>query len=192
MERRGVHADQRPPILLTIVRRSVWRPRQDSNLRTRLRRAVLYPLSYEGRRPIVSLSGAAAAGRYHGVAMPRVLVIDDDPVIVELLRVNFEIEGFEVVSAGDGREGVERAKRERPDLVLTDIMMPRFDGLQLLRQLKDDPATRSLPVILLSAKAQSAEVQQGLELGADDYVTKPFDPLELIDRVNAVLAKAGR
>jgi DNA-binding response OmpR family regulator len=124
--------------------------------------------------------------------MPKVLVIDDDPVIVELLRVNFEIEGFEVVSAGDGREGYERARSERPDLVLSDIMMPRFDGLQLLSMLKRDPATRSLPVILLSAKAQNAEVQQGLELGADDYVTKPFDPLELIDRVNAVLAKARR
>ncbi len=124
--------------------------------------------------------------------MPKVLVIDDDPVILELLRVNFEIEGFEVVSAGDGREGYERARADRPDLVLSDIMMPRFDGLQLLRQLKRDPSTKSLPVILLSAKAQNAEVQQGLELGADDYVTKPFDPLELIDRVNAVLARARR
>jgi len=124
--------------------------------------------------------------------MPKVLVIDDDPVIVELLRVNFEIEGFEVISAGDGREGFERARSDRPDLVLSDIMMPRYDGLQLLTQLKADPATRGLPVILLSAKAQNAEVQQGLDLGADDYVTKPFDPLELIDRVNAVLAKARR
>ena len=124
--------------------------------------------------------------------MPKVLVIDDDPVIVELLRVNFEIEGFEVISAGDGREGFERARSDRPDLVLSDIMMPRYDGLQLLTQLKADAATRGLPVILLSAKAQNAEVQQGLDLGADDYVTKPFDPLELIDRVNAVLAKARR
>src|SRR5205085_5581482 len=122
--------------------------------------------------------------------MPKVLVIDDDPVIVELLRVNFEIEGFEVISAGDGREGFERARSDRPDLVLSDIMMPRYDGLQLLTQLKADPATRSLPVILLSAKAQNAEVQQGLDLGADDYVTKPFDRLELIDRFNRVLANA--
>jgi DNA-binding response OmpR family regulator len=124
--------------------------------------------------------------------MPKVLVIDDDPVIVELLRVNFEIEGFEVVSAGDGREGFERAVADRPDVVLSDIMMPRFDGLQLLGRLKNDPSTKSLPVILLSAKAQNAEVQQGLDMGADDYVTKPFDPLELIDRVNAVLPKSRR
>ena len=124
--------------------------------------------------------------------MPRVLVVDDDPVIVELLRVNFEIEGFDVVSAGDGREGLERAVLDRPDVVLSDIMMPRVDGLELVSQLRTDPRTRSMPVILLSAKAQNAEVQQGLEAGADDYVTKPFDPLELIDRVNAVLAKARR
>ena len=112
--------------------------------------------------------------------MPKVLVIDDDPVIVQLLRVNFEIEGF------------ERAKADRPDLVLSDIMMPRMDGLELVAQLKANAATRSLPIILLSAKAQNAEVQQGLDAGADDYVTKPFDPLELIDRVNAVLARARR
>jgi DNA-binding response OmpR family regulator len=124
--------------------------------------------------------------------VPKVLVIDDDPVIVELLRVNFEIEGFDVVSAEDGREGLERARTDSPDLVLSDIMMPRLDGLQLVSRLKEDPRTRALPVILLSAKAQNAEVQQGLDLGADDYVTKPFDPLELVDRVNAVLAKARR
>ncbi len=124
--------------------------------------------------------------------MPKVLVIDDDPVILELLRVNLEIEGFGVVTAGDGREGFARAVSEHPDLVLSDIMMPRMDGLELVAQLKRDARTKSLPIILLSAKAQNAEVQQGLEAGADDYVTKPFDPLELIDRVNAVLAKARR
>ncbi len=124
--------------------------------------------------------------------MPKVLVIDDDPVIVQLLRVNFEIEGFEVISAADGKEGFERAKADRPDVVLSDIMMPRMDGLALVTQLKADASTRALPVILLSAKAQNAEVQQGLDAGADDYVTKPFDPLELIDRVNAVLARARR
>ena len=124
--------------------------------------------------------------------MPKVLVIDDDPVIVELLRVNFEIEGFGVVVAGDGPEGLLRAKADQPDVILSDIMMPRMDGLEVVSKLKQDPATRAIPVILLSAKAQNAEVQQGLEAGADDYVTKPFDPLELIDRVNAVLAKARR
>ena len=121
-----------------------------------------------------------------------VLVIDDDPVILELLRVNFEIEGFDVICAADGEEGLKRARTDRPDAVISDIMMPRRDGLQLLADLKGDPATEDLPVILLSAKAQKNEVQQGLEMGADDYITKPFDPLELIDRLNAVMTRPRR
>ena len=121
-----------------------------------------------------------------------VLVIDDDPVILELLRVNFEIEGFDVICAKDGDEGLLRAQNDHPDVVISDIMMPRRDGLQLLADLKEGPDTQDLPVILLSAKAQKAEVQQGLELGADDYITKPFDPLELIDRLNAVMTRPRR
>jgi DNA-binding response OmpR family regulator len=120
-----------------------------------------------------------------------VLVIDDDPVIVKLLRVNFELEGFNVISAGDGQEGLDAARRQRPDVVISDIMMPKMNGLELVSTLKSDPATADLPVILLSAKAQLADVQRGFELGADDYVTKPFDPIELIDKVTA-LAAAGR
>jgi DNA-binding response OmpR family regulator len=122
----------------------------------------------------------------------RVLVIDDDPVILELLRINFEIEGFEVISACDGVEGLERAGADSPDVVLSDIMMPRLDGLQLLTRLKGDPATADLPVVLLSAKAQTAEVERGMALGADDYVTTPFDPLELLDRVHAALQRGPR
>ena len=173
------------------MRRSGLRPRQDSNLRTRLRRAALYPLSYEGWASHRIAGRGGVVARYHrGVA--KVLVIDDDPVILELLRVNFEIESFEVITASDGREGLEKARTANPDVVLSDIMMPRIDGLELVSTLREDPRTRNLPVILLSAKAQNAEVQQGLDMGADDYVTKPFDPLELIDRVNAVLARARR
>jgi DNA-binding response OmpR family regulator len=119
----------------------------------------------------------------------KVLVIDDDPVILELLRVNFEIEGFDVVCARDGNEGLAMAQELHPDVVISDIMMPRRDGLQLLSDLKGDPRTEDLPVILLSAKAQKSEVQHGLDLGADDYITKPFDPIQLIDRLNAVMGK---
>jgi DNA-binding response OmpR family regulator len=119
----------------------------------------------------------------------KVLVVDDDPVILELLRLNFEMEGFEVVSACDGRAGFDRAVTEAPDLVISDIMMPNVDGLEMLQQLRAEPGTAGLPVLLLSAKAQQNEVQRGLDLGADDYVTKPFDPLELLDRVNALLAQ---
>jgi DNA-binding response OmpR family regulator len=121
-----------------------------------------------------------------------VLVIDDDPVIVKLLRVNFELEGFNVISAADGREGVEMARAERPDVVVSDIMMPVMNGLELVSTLKSDPDTADLPVLLLSAKAQMADVQRGFELGADDYVTKPFDPIELIDKVTALAAAARR
>ncbi len=119
-----------------------------------------------------------------------VLVIDDDPVILELLRVNFEIEGFDVLTARDGDEGLDLAKSNHPDVVISDIMMPRRDGLQLLSDLKGDPRTEDLPVILLSAKAQKSEVQHGLDLGADDYITKPFDPIKLIERLNAVVDKS--
>ena len=136
--------------------------------------------------------GRAGAGTIGRVGKMTVLVIDDDPVILELLRVNFEIEGFDVITATDGEEGLKRAHAERPDVVISDIMMPRRDGLQVLSDLKGDPATEGLPVILLSAKAQKSEVQHGLDMGADDYITKPFDPLELIDRLNAVMTKSRR
>ncbi|HEV3354882.1 MAG TPA: response regulator [Acidimicrobiales bacterium] len=121
-----------------------------------------------------------------------VLVVDDDPVILRLLQVNFDLEGIEVVTAVDGDEGLKLAQSNPPDLVISDIMMPKVNGLELLAALRSSPDTASLPVILLSAKAQVADVQRGLELGADDYVTKPFDPLELIDRVYKVLAKSRR
>lgn len=124
--------------------------------------------------------------------MVKVLVVDDDPVILELLRFNFEMEGFEVVSACDGRAGFDRAVADTPDLVISDIMMPNVDGLEMLQQLRAEPGTAELPVVLLSAKAQQNEVQRGLDLGADDYVTKPFDPLELLDRVNELLAQPRR
>ena len=119
-----------------------------------------------------------------------VLVVDDDPVILKLLQVNFELEGIRVTTAIDGAEGLERVYEERPDVVISDIMMPNVNGLELLTALKGGPETMHLPVILRSAKAQVADVQRGLDLGADDYVTKPFDPLELIARVYDVLAKS--
>jgi DNA-binding response OmpR family regulator len=120
--------------------------------------------------------------------MPTVLVVDDDPVILKLLEVNFEMEGFAVVIAHDGIEGIERARTDHPDLVISDIMMPGKNGLELVEELKRDPTTRAIPVILLSAKAQVADQQQGLDAGADDYVTKPFEPLDLVERVNRLIA----
>jgi DNA-binding response OmpR family regulator len=113
-----------------------------------------------------------------------VLVVDDDPVIQKLLKVNFEMEGYAVITAGDGAEGLDAARASAPDVVILDIMMPKMNGLEVLTALKQDKNTESIPVILLSAKAQSSDVQAGLDRGADAYVTKPFDPLELLDRVS--------
>ena len=116
------------------------------------------------------------------------LVVDDDPVIIRLLEVNFEMEGFTVVTAVDGMDGVEKARAEKPDIVVSDVMMPKLNGLELCVALKTDDSTSSIPVVLLSAKAQVADIRAGLDAGADDYVTKPFEPLDLIDRVNKLLA----
>src|SRR4029453_9585693 len=113
-----------------------------------------------------------------------VLVVDDDPVILKLLEVNFEMEGFTVLVARDGEEGIQVARDDQPDLVVSDIMMPKVSGLELVTALKADPTTSDIPIILLSAKAQNADVRSGLDAGPDDYVTKPFEPLDLVDRVN--------
>jgi two-component system, OmpR family, phosphate regulon response regulator PhoB len=127
------------------------------------------------------------------VADSTVLVVDDDPVILKLLEVNFEMEGFTVLVARDGEEGIEVARGDQPDLIVSDIMMPKVSGLELVLALKGDAATSEIPIILLSAKAQNADVRAGLDAGADDYVTKPFEPLDLVDRVNRLLeARASK
>jgi two-component system alkaline phosphatase synthesis response regulator PhoP len=122
------------------------------------------------------------------VADLTVLVVDDDPVIVRLLQVNFEMEGYRVITAHDGAEGLRRARDDRPDLVLLDVMMPKMNGLQVATALKDDPDTTDIPLVLLSAKAQANDIQAGRDV-ADEYITKPFDPLELLDRVADLIAR---
>lgn len=119
-----------------------------------------------------------------------VLVVDDDPVILRLLEVNFEMEGFTVVRASDGAEGLERAREVLPDVVVLDVMMPRMTGYEVAAALRGDSATAAIPIIFVTARAQSGDVERGMELGVDDYVTKPFDPLDLIVRVNTVLARS--
>ncbi len=120
-----------------------------------------------------------------------VLVVDDDPVIQGLLRVNFEMEGYDVIIASDGVEGLELARSEQPDIVILDVMMPRMDGLEVARALKGDPSTSPIPIMLLSAKAQEADLRAGGATGADAYVTKPFDPLDLLRRVETLIAASG-
>ncbi|MCU1499042.1 MAG: response regulator with CheY-like receiver domain and winged-helix DNA-binding domain [Acidimicrobiales bacterium] len=118
-----------------------------------------------------------------------VLVVDDDPVILKLLTVNFELEGYEVCTATQGAEALEVAAERRPDVIVSDIMMPVMSGIDLVLNMKVDPALADIPVILLSAKAQAADIRAGLDAGAADYVTKPFAPLDLVARVEAALGR---
>jgi DNA-binding response OmpR family regulator len=124
------------------------------------------------------------------MASGTVLVIDDDPVIVNLLQVNFEIEGYDVLTAAGGEAGIAQARTGRPDVIVLDVMMPGVDGLEVARLLRGDGDTQAIPIILLSAKAQATDVAAGLAV-AEDYVTKPFEPLDLLERVKTVLARSA-
>lgn len=115
-----------------------------------------------------------------------VLVVDDESRMVEFITMNLELEGFRVVRAANGSEALEKASREHPDLVLLDIMMPEMDGFETLAGLRE---TSSVPVIFLTAKSEEADRIRGLDLGADDYITKPFSPRELVSRIRAVLRR---
>jgi DNA-binding response OmpR family regulator len=124
-----------------------------------------------------------------GMPSGTVLVVDDDPVIVNLLKVNFEIEGYDVLGATGGEAGLAQARLGHPDVIVLDVMMPGIDGLEVARQLRSDSDTRAIPIILLSAKAQTSDIQAGLAV-ADEYMTKPFEPLELLERVAMVIARS--
>jgi CheY-like chemotaxis protein len=120
----------------------------------------------------------------------RVLVVDDDDVIRQLITVNLELEGFDVVTAFDGQDALEKVKAAQPHVVTLDVMMPRVDGWEAAARLREDPETAHIKVILLSARAQEADIQRGEKIGVDAYLTKPFDPDELIDTVRR-LFEAG-
>ena len=123
---------------------------------------------------------------------PRVLVVDDDPQVLRLMRVNLELEGYDVISAPDGEEALEVVVAERPDVVVCDVMMPGVDGLTVLRNLRSNPRTSKIPFVVVSAKAQRADVQAALDMGADKYITKPFDPQDLLDAVESLIPRNGR
>jgi CheY-like chemotaxis protein len=114
---------------------------------------------------------------------PRVLVVDDDEVIRQLITVNLELEGFEVHTAVDGQDCVERIKEIQPDVVTLDVMMPRLDGWDTAARLRGDPELAGIPIVLLTARAQEADMERGTKIGVDAYLTKPFDPDELIETV---------
>lgn len=120
-----------------------------------------------------------------------ILIVEDDEDILQLLQFNFESAGFEVSTSMDGREGLAMAKRLRPDMVLLDLMLPGMDGFDICKELKRDSETSGVPVIMLTARSEEVDRIVGLELGADDYVVKPFSFRELMLRVRAVLRRTG-
>jgi DNA-binding response OmpR family regulator len=123
---------------------------------------------------------------------PLVLVAEDERDIRELIVITLELEGFNVVEVPNGEEAVKKAKEIRPDLILMDVRMPKMTGYEACKVLKSEEATKEIPVVFLSAKGQEAEVNTGLELGAEEYLLKPFAPDELSGRVTQILGKYGK
>ena len=123
------------------------------------------------------------------MAKGKILIVEDDHDIAEMVEYNLTEAGYETVTAPDGRIGVESAAKDRPDLIILDIMLPVMDGFEVCRALKANRSTADIPIIILSAKSQETDKVLGLELGADDYVTKPFSPRELIARTRAILRR---
>jgi DNA-binding response OmpR family regulator len=122
----------------------------------------------------------------------RVLVIEDDPAISNVVELNLRLDGYEVLLASDGGEGLRMVEESPPDLVILDVMMPKVDGWEVLMRLREKPETRDLPVIMLTAMGDEQSKVMGLRGGADDYVAKPFSPLELTARVKVVLDRVGK
>lgn len=119
--------------------------------------------------------------------MPKkILAVDDEKHIVRLVQVNLERAGYQVLTAYDGIDALEKVKAEKPDMIVCDVMMPRMDGFEVLRNLKADAGTRDIPVIMLTAKAQDADVFKGWQSGVDAYLTKPFNPMELLAFVKRI------
>jgi len=119
----------------------------------------------------------------------KVLVVDDEIYIVHILDFSLGMEGYEVITALDGEQALERLKSDRPDLIVLDIMMPKLDGYEVCKAIKSNPATKHIPVILLSAKGRNVDQKTGYDVGADDYSTKPFSPRKLVERINQLLGQ---
>jgi two-component system, OmpR family, alkaline phosphatase synthesis response regulator PhoP len=119
----------------------------------------------------------------------KILVVDDEEDILELIRYNLSREGYAILCAGSGEEGLKIARSENPDLVVLDLMLPGLDGLDVTRRLKGEDATRSIPIVMLTAKGEESDIVTGLELGAEDYITKPFNTKVLVARIRTVLRR---
>ena len=122
----------------------------------------------------------------------RIIAIEDEPDLLEVIQYNLQKEGYEVSGVENGEEGLNLVRKEMPDLVLLDLMLPGMDGLEVCRRMKYEATTRGIPVIMVTAKGEESDVVLGLEVGADDYLTKPFGPRELVARVRAVLRRSSQ
>ena len=125
------------------------------------------------------------------MAHERILIVDDEEDVLELVRYNLEKNGYTVETAATGEEALKKVRFKKPDLMVLDLMLPGVDGLNVCKQLKSDPRTEQLPIIMLTAKGEEADIVTGLELGADDYVTKPFSPKVLVARIRRRLHQAS-
>jgi two-component system phosphate regulon response regulator PhoB len=125
------------------------------------------------------------------MAKERILIVEDDRDIVEMIEYNLKKEGYSTIAVLNGKRAISLAKRERPDLVILDLMLPDIDGFEICKSLRSNEITSQTPIVMLTAKSQESDKVVGLELGADDYITKPFSPRELIARIKAVLRRHG-
>lgn len=121
------------------------------------------------------------------MADKRILVVDDETQLVEMLKMRLEASGYQVLSAYDGQEALDMARKEKPDLIILDLMLPKIDGYKVCRMLKFDEKYKNIPIILFSARAQEADIKLGKEVGADAYITKPFDPPSLLGKIKELL-----
>ncbi|MDJ0914320.1 MAG: response regulator [Desulfobacterales bacterium] len=126
------------------------------------------------------------------MAKEKILIVDDEEDILELLRYNLAREGYQIEAAESGEKTLKKVRTDPPELIVLDLMLPGIDGLEVARTLKNDPKTQDIPIIMLTAKGEEADVVAGLELGADDYITKPFSPRVLLARVRAVLRRKSQ
>lgn len=132
------------------------------------------------------------AGKSKARSRHRVLIADDDPMLVKLVEYKLTHDGFEVITAADGEQALAAAKSAQPDLVILDAMMPGLDGFEVLRRLKEDPSTREIVVVMLTARRLEHDIVGGLKIGAADYIVKPFLPDELLARVRRLIPKRGQ
>ena len=126
------------------------------------------------------------------VAKGKILVVDDEIYIVHILDFSLGVEGYDVMTALDGEQALAKVAQDKPDLIVLDIMMPKLDGYETCKALKSAPETRDIPIILLSAKGRNVDQKVGFEVGADDYITKPFSPRKLVERINSILGQTSR